>query len=810
MAGLTTRYYNLTGGLNTEFGIGTINQTPKRTDTPACYNVELHKLGGIKTMGGNKQVGDTLSATVTLGHEYTKGSDKYLITCTADGKVYQYNPITRHYSEVYQFPTATRRHSAVDYNQGVVLTNGVDDLVYYQYGRNDLQDGTVTITDGSKEVVGDNTNFTTLSKGDHISFQGLSTEYVIDEVTDATHLLLTEEVEISEQQTQQYYAWDLDGVTYYTTTTTENSSNIPLYKYISNTMVQQEIVGNIVNSSLQVTTGSSTTTTRTVTDYYAFRITTSSSYSWVYNVDGWVYTKPSDGNGALLYGIQTNSVIHSDGVPTFSQTTFPKATNYNQINSPLTIKFQSGETAVISISGMRNGVATGWSLNGSTRETMGNLTYSAGDNLTHTVEETIDTTITKIYSRNTSGDIEVNVPTSGLEMRLTPISELNAVYINSDDESVREVVRGLSLNTWQGRLFVGGNDGTLYYSEVGLIHGWDLKYGAGAIPMFYNDNSDFSALGIYGQYLVIHRKDYTYYLAPGDGTPDTWQLIPFADLSCDSQQSWLSIGNAYYVYSRIHQGVYPLMRRTIFIDNYLGQELSQKITDDFERLNNASYDKIFPVYEPLKNYIMFYMPMLQGKGSNYCYCYDTITKSWWLRIVPQNVSIAFRFDNKVYIGTTDGKILEEFKGITFDGAPIKFSYRTPWFSFGDGTNYLSTREFRVKFDSEHTNHFYVRNRRDGGETYKTRLVDDRKGPMDALFWDIGITPSSTEIDDNTLTDTVWDDFEWVDSAHIVKRFPLADQFFQTEQLEFYGDSLDDGIAIYGFELDRVELEEVPY
>lgn len=810
MAGLTTRYYNLTGGLNTEFGIGTINQTPKRTDTPACYNVELHKLGGIKTMGGNKQVGDTLSATVTLGHEYTKGSTKYLITCTADGKVYQYNPITRHYAEVYQFPTATRRHSAVDYNQGVVLTNGVDDLVYYQYGRNDLQDGTVTVTDGSKEVVGANTDFTTLSKGDHVVFQGLDQEYVIDEIVDSTHLMLTEEVEISDQQTQHYYAWTLEGVTYFTTTDANNSSNIPLYKYVSNAMVLQEAVGNIVNNALQVTTGSSTTTTRTVTDYYAFRITTSSSYSWVYNVDGWVYTKPSDGNGALLYGIQTNSVIHSDGVPTFSQTTFPKATNYNQINSPLTIKFQSGSSAVISISGMGNGVATGWSINGSTKEVMGNLSYSAGDNLTHTVEETVDTTITKIYSRNTSGDIEVNVPTSGLEMRLTPISELNAVYINSDDASVREVVRGLSLNTWQGRLFVGGNDGTLYYSEVGLIHGWDLRYGAGAIPMFYNDNSDFSALGIYGQYLVIHRKDYTYYLAPGDGTPDTWQLIPFADLSCDSQQSWLSIGNAYYVYSRIHQGVYPLMRRTIFIDNYLGQELSQKITDDFERLNNASYDKIFPVYEPLKNYIMFYMPMLQGKGSNYCYCYDTITKSWWLRIVPQNVSTAFRFDNKVYIGTTDGKILEEFKGITFDGEPIKFSYRTPWFSFGDGTNYLSTREFRVKFDSEHTNHFYVRNRRDGGETYKTRLVDDKKGPMDALFWDIGITPSSTEIDDNTLTDTVWDDYEWVDSAHVVKRFPLADQFFQTEQLEFYGDTLADGIAIYGFELDRVEMEETPW
>lgn len=802
MAGVTTRYYNLTGGLNSLQGIGTINQTPKATETPYCYNVELHKLGGIKTMNGNKQVGNLLPATVTLGHEYTKGSKRYLMICTADGKVWQYNPITQQYSEVYQFSTATNRHSAVNYNQGVVFTNGVDDLVYYQYGRDDLQDGTVTVTDGSANVVGTNTDFTTLSKGDHISLQGLEGEYIIESVTDATHLTLTEKVEISQQQTQDYYAWELDGVTYYTTTTDNNSSNVTLYKYISNAMVQQETTGNIVNNTLQIASGSITTITKTVVDYYCYYFAWSPTYQNIYRpATGYVYTK-NNSNGTILYSTQNFTQTSNASALSVAKVDLYAGLTTNPTYVPVTGHLPS------------NGYLTQMGLNGSLRNdgvVIGTLSQRSSNNITHTVEETINTTTTKVYVRVSADDQQVNVPSSGLEMRLTPISELNATYINSDDPSVEEQVRGLAINTWQGRLFVGGNDGTLYYSEVGLIHGWDLKHGAGAIPMFYNDNSDFSALGLYGQYLVIHRKDYTYYLTPGDGTPDTWQLVPFADLSCDSQQSWLSIGNAYYVYSRIHQGVYPLMRRTIFIDNYLGQELSQKITDEFERLNSSAYDKIFPVYEPLKNYIMFYMPMLQGKGSNYCYCYDTITKSWWLRLVPQNVTTAFRFDNKVYIGTADGKILEEFKGITFDGEPIKFSYRTPWFSFGDGTNYLSTREFRVKFDSEHTNHFQVRNRRDGGETYKSRLVTDNKGPIDALFWDIGMTYTSEgDLDDATLTDTVWDEFEWVDSNHIVKRFPLPDQFFQTEQIEFYGDSLEDGIAIYGFELDRAELEEVPW
>ena len=807
MAGLTTKYYNLTGGLNRLQGIGTINQSPKQTDTPQSYNVELYKLGGIQTMKGNKQVGNTLTATVTLGHEYTKGSKKYMMVCTADGKIWQYNKITQQYEEVFQFHTPTRRHSAVNFNQGVVFTNGVDDLVYYQYGRNELQDGTITVEDGSKTITGTNTTFTNLSPGDYINIEGLETPYIIDSIESDTSMDVTEAITLPEQQEQQFYGWVYNGVVLYTTTNSNNAGNVDVYKYQNSKMNKQAFTGNIVEGSLQITSGTEEIVTRTVTDYYCYTIHEDSGYEVVSVIRGYVYLPANPRLGSNLFTIPTASTI--SGIQ--SITNFPQATTASEVSEPTSITYQSGTKVNLTVFSTNGGKANVFSLNGNTSSRYGSLTYYSSGDLTHTVQETISTQTTTIYTRDTSSDTTVIVATSGLEFYLGPLSLLNATYINSDDASVREEVRGLSLNTWQGRLFVGGNDGTLYYSEVGLIHGWDLKYGAGAIPMFYNDNSDFAGLGIYGTYLVIHRKDYTYYLEPGaTGDPSGWKLVPFADISCDSQQSWLSVGNAYYVYSRLHQGVYPLMRRTIFLNNYLGNEISQKITDDFELLNTSSYDKIFPVYEPLKNYMMFYVPMLQGKGSNYCYCYDTISKSWWLRIVPQNVSIAFRFDNKVYIGTTDGQVLEEFKGLTFNGEPIEFSYRTPWFTFGDGTNYLSTREFRVKLDTEMTNHFQVRNRRDGAESYRKRDVSDNKGPVDSLIWDIGVTGTAEILNDETLTDTTWDNFEWVDTGYLVKRFPLPDQFFQSEQIEFYGNKLDDGMAICGFEFDRAELEEVPW
>ena len=361
MAGVTTRYYNLTGGLNTLQGIGTINQTPKRTETPHSYNVELHKLGGIKTMGGNRQLGNTLTATVTLGHEYVKGSNKYLMVCTADGKVWQYNKVTQNYEEIYQFPTPTRRHSAVNFNQGVIFTNGVDDLVYYQYGRNELQDGTVTLEDNSAVVVGTGTRFTTLSTGDHITFENIPGEYVIQSVDSDTQITLTEPVDI-ESPTKTYYAWELDGTTYYTDTIDNNASNITIYTYSGGVMRPSGVTGSIASDNLNITTKGNTTTTKTVIDYYAFTANVNTGYSSICQVNGYIYCKPNTKNGNNLYARPTASVI--SGV--LSTTTFPKATSASQLSTPTKITFQSGTKANLTAYGVSSGRPTGFSFNGNT------------------------------------------------------------------------------------------------------------------------------------------------------------------------------------------------------------------------------------------------------------------------------------------------------------------------------------------------------------------------------------------------------------------------------------------------------------
>lgn len=587
--GATVKYYNLTGGLNTVQGIGTINQSNKRTESPDMKNVEYYKLGGLKSMEGNTQFANTLPSQISLGFEYVYGNNKYMVVTTVDGTLYIYDKITNTFKEIFKFKTPTSRHSICTFNNGIIVSNGVDDLLFYQYGRHNLLSGTVTTSTENNSVTGIGTEFTTqLAVGDYIEIN--SVKYKVIEITSDTELRIEP------------------------------------------------------------------TPTEAVTD-----------------------------------------------------------SNYY----------------------------------------------------------------------------------------LSDISALNAVYKNSDDPNISKPVRGLALQSYQGRIFVGGNDGILYYSEVGLIHGWDLKYGAGAIPAFYDDNSDFTAFGIWDKYLIICKRERSYILDGTDADTTNWTVSPYSDFTCDSQQSWLVANNSFLVYTRTGGGIYPLLQRTIYNANYQGNDLSIKIRDSFEYVNTAKFDYIFPVYAPKKKYIMFYIPMLMGIGSNYCYIFDIQSKTWLLRVVPQEVTIAFRFNNEIYIGTSDGKILKEFSSLTFDGQPIEWYWKSPWFSFGEGSNYLSTREFRVNIAEESTNRFHLRNRRDGKDVFNTRAVSNNLDSFIGLVWDV-------DNEENSLTDTTWDNDSWVTTSHIVKRFPLPKQYFQTTQIEFYGNAVDEGMSIYGFEIDGIQLEELPY
>ena len=291
----------------------------------------------------------------------------------------------------------------------------------------------------------------------------------------------------------------------------------------------------------------------------------------------------------------------------------------------------------------------------------------------------------------------------------------------------------------QGRLWVGTESGLVFYSDLGNIHGWEggdaSAYDGGYFEQFYEDNSSITAIGTWDKYVVIHKREHTYLIDTSNSSTTNWNVESYSEYTCDNQLGFVKANNGYYVYAREAGGIYPMIQRTIYSAISQGAEASSKIRTVFDNLSRNRLDEIYAVYHPYKRYIMFYMPFVGYEGSNNCYILDLQTKSWLLRRIPQTVTTAFQFDSKVYIGTEDGKVLEEFTGVTFENQPIQFSWKSPWFIWGGSTNWTTSREFRLKMSQDGTNNFYLRNYRDGSDKYKQRNIVSKSN--NTLMWDEG-------------------------------------------------------------------------
>ena len=344
---------------------------------------------------------------------------------------------------------------------------------------------------------------------------------------------------------------------------------------------------------------------------------------------------------------------------------------------------------------------------------------------------------------------------TGTKFYLTDFTKIYCTYksiVDNGDNTTTETTTNFLpkvVQSHQGRIWVGatieGEQTAAYliYSDLGNIHnafeGGDASsYNAGYFAEFWEDTSDITAIGTWDKYIVCHKREHTYLIDTSNSDATQWNVQSYSEYTCDNQRGFVKANNGYYTYCSTVGGIYPMIQRTIYSAISQGAEASTKIRDTFLNLNNYALDEIYAVYHPYKKYIMFYLPMIGEEGSNNCYILDLQTKSWLHRRIPQRVTTAFEFDNKVYVGTADGKIFEEFRGTSFDGQPINFSWKSPWFIWGGATNWTTTREFRVKMSQEGTNNFYIRNRRDGIEDYKQRTITNTSNQVSSLSWDAAV------------------------------------------------------------------------
>jgi hypothetical protein len=128
-------FFNNTGGLNNFSSMASLNQSENNTDWFDAQNIEGHKSGGLIKMKGNKNILTTSlpAGTKVLGiWDYTKQGNHYPIIITSEGKLYRLNLTTGVLSEKYSGLNHSAKCNFVNFNNGVIISNGVDTPVFYE------------------------------------------------------------------------------------------------------------------------------------------------------------------------------------------------------------------------------------------------------------------------------------------------------------------------------------------------------------------------------------------------------------------------------------------------------------------------------------------------------------------------------------------------------------------------------------------------------------------------------------------------------------------------------------------------------
>ena len=94
-----------------------------------------------------------------------------------------------------------------------------------------------------------------------------------------------------------------------------------------------------------------------------------------------------------------------------------------------------------------------------------------------------------------------------------------------------------------------------------MYNGWDIKYDAGVLYSIYNDSSEIQALGLYSDYLMIHKKYSSYLLTIVDvgNTISTMQCQSKAE--CKKLQDYFQ----YYIIKIALSSYFILVLITAFV-----------------------------------------------------------------------------------------------------------------------------------------------------------------------------------------------------------------------------------------------------
>lgn len=280
---------------------------------------------------------------------------------------------------------------------------------------------------------------------------------------------------------------------------------------------------------------------------------------------------------------------------------------------------------------------------------------------------------------------------------------------NSDGE----YILGGAIAIFRGRVWVA-KDSTLYYSALGTYNDFSTPEDAGYISDFHTDTFNIIALKGYKDYLAIYKKDMVYLLS--GITPADFAIQPFANKGCYSPKGIVNVNNKQYFLSN---GIFPLQQSELN-QIQLGSEITTNIKEEFEKFDTTRMEEMFCLHYESKNQIWYFFPYTSNEFFQTIWINDYANKSWYKRVLPQKITTAAIFNGEIITADNKGNIYIENKNNTFNGEPIKFMWKSPFFSIGNAFHRKMIDEFYFILDEEYDNNFNFTVYKD----YDTSYADD--------------------------------------------------------------------------------------
>lgn len=378
---------------------------------------------------------------------------------------------------------------------------------------------------------------------------------------------------------------------------------------------------------------------------------------------------------------------------------------------------------------------------------------------------------------------------TGEALTLKKISYLNTTtVIGGEDVEIR------SLTGWQffDRIFIGTEDGVLYWSALGTFNDWTTANDAG----FTADiNLPITNIKDYKGYLILyHGHLIGSTLMTGTTTPENFSFtFKFTDRGTESPWGVCTIENDQYFDDA---GIFSISQVGTLNQIRLSAEHSLNLHPSDEGFLEGFYDlarkdEVIALPYIKRREIWFYFPQEDVSELKTVFMYDYVNKCWFKRVQTQEVTCGTIFKEKIFTGTKDGKILREDFGDTFDGEVIPFDAKTQYFNFGVINKDKEVDEFFIIMEGSKINKF----------DFSIRVNYDESETLDKYQIDVN------------QQNNIWDDVSsiWDDAGTI---WAVERSVTQSEQLWgsnrsvqlIFNNSTGGGIGILGFEFRDIFVD----